>query len=244
MTSNRWSGPASRFGCPPTGGWAARAVPASRRRSAPPLPRSSAWTRCWIFASASRLDGESLTAEEIETLLKATHGLALLRGKWVEVDPERLASTIDKFQAIERLSESGGGSVRRRDASARRAPRSTRTTPTRQPRNGRMSRRARGWRRRSMAAAVPKGSRASIPATVSRRRCGRIKRRGCAGSICSRNSASAPASPTTWGSARRSRSWRCCRRSPPRRRRRRACWWRPLRCSPTGRWRRPGSRRA
>ena len=190
------------------------------------------------------LDGESLTAEEIETLLKATHGLALLRGKWVEVDSERLASTIDKFQAIERLSESGGGSVRRRDASARGRLDRCRTTPTRQPRNGRMSRRARGWRRRSMAAAVPKGSRASIPATVSRRRCGLIKRRGCAGCICSRNSASAPASPTTWGSARRSRSWRCFRPSPPRRRRRRACWWRPLRCSPTGRWRRPGSRRA
>ena len=54
------------------------------------------------------LDGESLTAEEIETLLKSTQGLALLRGKWVEVDPERLASTIDKFQAIERLSETEG----------------------------------------------------------------------------------------------------------------------------------------
>jgi len=54
------------------------------------------------------LDGESLTAEEIETLLKATHGLALLRGKWVEVDSARLASTIDKFQAIERLSETEG----------------------------------------------------------------------------------------------------------------------------------------
>jgi superfamily II DNA or RNA helicase len=60
------------------------------------------------FRVGVTLDGESLTASEIETLLKATHGLALLRGKWVEVDSERLATTIDKFQAIERLSEAEG----------------------------------------------------------------------------------------------------------------------------------------
>ena len=54
------------------------------------------------------LDGETLTAEEIEALLDATHGLALLRGKWVEVDPQRLRETLDKFQRIERLSEQEG----------------------------------------------------------------------------------------------------------------------------------------
>jgi non-specific serine/threonine protein kinase len=54
------------------------------------------------------IDGESLTPEEIETLLSATDGLALLRGKWIEVDREKLASTIDKFRAIERLSEQEG----------------------------------------------------------------------------------------------------------------------------------------
>ena len=32
------------------------------------------------------LDGDALTDEEIEALLASTHGLALLRGKWVEVD--------------------------------------------------------------------------------------------------------------------------------------------------------------
>jgi SNF2 Helicase protein len=36
------------------------------------------------------LDGEILTIEEIKELLGSTHGLALLRGKWVEVDPKRL----------------------------------------------------------------------------------------------------------------------------------------------------------
>ena len=54
------------------------------------------------------LDGEILTVEEINDLLGSTHGLALLRGKWVEVDPSRLRATLDKFQAIERLSEQEG----------------------------------------------------------------------------------------------------------------------------------------
>ena len=54
------------------------------------------------------LDGEALTAEEIKTLLASTDGLALLRGKWVEVDPERLKATLDKFEAIERLSAKEG----------------------------------------------------------------------------------------------------------------------------------------
>src|SRR6202048_1817874 len=54
------------------------------------------------------LDGEILTLEEINKLLASTHGLALLRGKWVEVDPKRLRATLDKFQAIERFSEKEG----------------------------------------------------------------------------------------------------------------------------------------
>jgi superfamily II DNA or RNA helicase len=54
------------------------------------------------------LDGEILTVEEINELLASTHGLALLRGKWVEIDPTRLRATLDKFQAIERLSEKEG----------------------------------------------------------------------------------------------------------------------------------------
>ena len=54
------------------------------------------------------LDGESLTADEINELLASAHGLALLRGKWVEVDPVRLRATIDKFQEVERLSEKEG----------------------------------------------------------------------------------------------------------------------------------------
>jgi len=54
------------------------------------------------------LDGEALSVEEIEELLAATDGLALLRGKWVEVDHERLKATLDKFKAVERLARKDG----------------------------------------------------------------------------------------------------------------------------------------
>jgi non-specific serine/threonine protein kinase len=54
------------------------------------------------------LDGEALTPEETEQLLAATDGLALLRGKWVEVDPARLKVTLDQFAAVERLSVEQG----------------------------------------------------------------------------------------------------------------------------------------
>ena len=54
------------------------------------------------------LDGETLTDAEIDSLLAATHGLVLLRGKWVEVDQQRLRETLDKFLRIERLSEQEG----------------------------------------------------------------------------------------------------------------------------------------
>jgi hypothetical protein len=54
------------------------------------------------------LDGEALTDAEIEGLLAATDGLAMLRGKWVEVDADRLRATLDKFQAVERLAKNEG----------------------------------------------------------------------------------------------------------------------------------------
>ena len=54
------------------------------------------------------LDGEALTAEETEELLRTTEGLALLRGKWVEIDSERLKATLDQFKAVERLARKEG----------------------------------------------------------------------------------------------------------------------------------------
>ncbi len=50
------------------------------------------------------LDGETLSPEEIERLLAATDGLAMLRGKWVEVDHEKLKAALDRYAEIERLA--------------------------------------------------------------------------------------------------------------------------------------------
>ena len=54
------------------------------------------------------LDGENLTRAEIKRLLAHTDGLVLIRGKWVEVDRERLAQTLEQFEAIEHRAISDG----------------------------------------------------------------------------------------------------------------------------------------
>jgi SNF2 Helicase protein len=45
------------------------------------------------FQVGVNLDGEALTDKEIKDLLASTDGLALVRGKWVEIDRERLQAS-------------------------------------------------------------------------------------------------------------------------------------------------------
>jgi superfamily II DNA or RNA helicase len=59
------------------------------------------------FSVDVTLDGEPLTAAEIERLLGATHGLHLLRGRWVEVDGARLTRMLDQFRQAERAAAGG-----------------------------------------------------------------------------------------------------------------------------------------
>jgi non-specific serine/threonine protein kinase len=54
------------------------------------------------------LDDESLTATEIRKILQGTDGLAMIRGKWVEVDRERLRRTLAQFEDVERRAEADG----------------------------------------------------------------------------------------------------------------------------------------
>jgi superfamily II DNA or RNA helicase len=54
------------------------------------------------------LDGEKLSAAEIKRLLAHSDGLALIRGKWVQVDQERLRRTLDKFEAIAHRAAADG----------------------------------------------------------------------------------------------------------------------------------------
>src|SRR5439155_11119792 len=54
------------------------------------------------------LDGESLSKAEIKRLLAQSDGLILIRGKWVEVDHERLSRTLEQFEAVERRAKTDG----------------------------------------------------------------------------------------------------------------------------------------
>jgi non-specific serine/threonine protein kinase len=54
------------------------------------------------------LDGEPLTEAEIAQLLAASNGLHLVRGRWVEVDPEKLQQKLDEFRAVEMAAAKDG----------------------------------------------------------------------------------------------------------------------------------------
>jgi hypothetical protein len=54
------------------------------------------------------LDGERLTAAETKELLARSDGLALVRGRWVEIDRERLGALIGRFGDIERTAAENG----------------------------------------------------------------------------------------------------------------------------------------
>ncbi len=60
------------------------------------------------FEMAVTLDGERLTAAEVEQILAGAGGLALIRGQWVEIDPERLKRMMGRFEEARRLAAARG----------------------------------------------------------------------------------------------------------------------------------------
>jgi len=60
------------------------------------------------FRMAVTLDGEPLTPAEIRDLLATTDGLALVRGRWVELDRQRLESMMERFREVERAAKDNG----------------------------------------------------------------------------------------------------------------------------------------
>jgi len=94
-------------------------VPANWKAGRPPRPtvRATVGTKqpaglgldaLLDFQMDVTLDGESLTPDEIRALLDGMDGLALLRGRWVEVDRERLRGLIDEFRRVERTAARNG----------------------------------------------------------------------------------------------------------------------------------------
>jgi non-specific serine/threonine protein kinase len=60
------------------------------------------------FCMEVTLDGQELTQAELKEILAGASGLALIRGQWVEVDPERLKRMMSRFRQAERLAADGG----------------------------------------------------------------------------------------------------------------------------------------
>jgi non-specific serine/threonine protein kinase len=60
------------------------------------------------FRMEVTLEGETLTAAEIRELLAKSDGLALMRGRWIELDSGRLKQMIERFAEAERASRSKG----------------------------------------------------------------------------------------------------------------------------------------
>jgi hypothetical protein len=60
------------------------------------------------FQMEVTLDGEALTPDEIRELLAKTDGLALVRGRWVELDREHLARMIERFNEVEQAAKNNG----------------------------------------------------------------------------------------------------------------------------------------
>jgi non-specific serine/threonine protein kinase len=54
------------------------------------------------FSVGVALDGEPLGEDELEELLASAGGLVRLKGKWVEIDREKLAEALEHWRAVER----------------------------------------------------------------------------------------------------------------------------------------------
>jgi non-specific serine/threonine protein kinase len=94
-------------------------VPGTWRANRPPRPQASGvvgarspsglGTDALLdFQMEVTLDGERLSAAEIEKLLAASDGLLLVRGRWVEVDRAKLGRMLDEFRAVEKAAKEHG----------------------------------------------------------------------------------------------------------------------------------------
>ncbi|HET6147276.1 MAG TPA: DEAD/DEAH box helicase [Polyangia bacterium] len=63
------------------------------------------------FSIGVTLEGETLTAREVREILEGTDGLALVRGRWIEIDRERLRQVLDHWSAYEKAHAAGGISL-------------------------------------------------------------------------------------------------------------------------------------
>ena len=70
-------------------------------------PSSVGYASLLDFHAEIVIDGEPLTPDEVKRLLSDAPGLSLLRGKWVEVDQDRLRQALDHWRKISREHPNG-----------------------------------------------------------------------------------------------------------------------------------------
>jgi SNF2-related domain/SNF2 Helicase protein/Helicase conserved C-terminal domain len=94
-------------------------MPAAWRGNRPPRPRVTGTVggkppaglgqeALLDFRMEVTLDGERLTAAEIRELLAQSDGLALVRGRWVEINREQLGRMMERFREIEHTAAEKG----------------------------------------------------------------------------------------------------------------------------------------
>jgi hypothetical protein len=94
-------------------------MPATWRGNRPPRPRVTGTVggkppsgigqdALLDFQMDITLDGEKLSASEIQELLAQSDGLAMVRGRWVEVNREQLSRMMERFQEVERKAAEQG----------------------------------------------------------------------------------------------------------------------------------------
>ncbi|HJX63775.1 MAG TPA: SNF2-related protein, partial [Polyangia bacterium] len=94
-------------------------MPAGWKASRPPRPQVTAIVggkpavgvgkdALLDFRMQVTLDGESLTESELRQLLDASSGLCMVRGRWVEIDRERLEAMMQQYRKAEQLAAGGG----------------------------------------------------------------------------------------------------------------------------------------
>jgi hypothetical protein len=94
-------------------------VPAAWRAGRPPRPEVTATVgdrapgglgkdALLDFRVEVTLEGEPLTADEIAALLAGSDGLAMIRGRFVEMDRDRLRTTLERFREAERAARREG----------------------------------------------------------------------------------------------------------------------------------------
>ena len=60
------------------------------------------------FNISLTIDGQALTKREVEEILSASDGLALVRGKWVEVDRDKLSQMLEQWRDVQQQAAAGG----------------------------------------------------------------------------------------------------------------------------------------